>query len=75
LSENNEKFQTKILASIIKIAFIVLILYLKNPNEYADTISDLFHISNFEENWQKVYTDLIISLFHKGNSNYSIIFI
>ncbi len=54
--------------SIIKIALIVLILFLKNPNEYSDIISDLYLVTKFKDDWQKVYIDILISLLHKGNS-------
>ena len=54
--------------SIVKIALIVLILFLKNPNEYSDTISDLYLVTQFKDDWQKVYVDVLISLLHKGNS-------
>jgi hypothetical protein len=57
----------------VKIALIALILYLKNPNEYSDIISDLYQVTSFKEDWQKVYMDLLISLLHKGNSKKNIL--
>lgn len=51
-----------------------MILYLKNPNEYGDTLSDLFEITKFEEGWTKVYIDLIISMIHQGCSKFQFIF-
>ena len=63
-----EKPQNDKLFSIVKIAMVALILFLKNPNEYTDIITDLYQISKFKSDWQKVYMDLLISLLHKGNS-------
>ncbi len=60
---DNEK-----LYSILKLAFIALVLFVKNPEEYSDILGDLYEITKFDENWTSVYTDLILSLLHKGNS-------
>lgn len=60
---DNEK-----LYSILKLAFVALILFVKNPEDYSDILGDLYEITKFDENWTSVYTDLIISLLHKGNS-------
>ena len=60
---DNEK-----LYSILKLAFVALVLFVKNPEEYSDVLGDLYEITKFDENWTSVYTDLILSLLHKGNS-------
>ena len=60
---DNEK-----LYSILKLAFVALILFVKNPEDYSDILGDLYEITKFDLNWTSVYTDLIISLLHKGNS-------
>ena len=60
---DNEK-----LYSILKLAFVALVLFVKNPEEYSDILGDLYEITKFDENWTSVYTDLILSLLHKGNS-------
>ncbi len=70
-SNEEEKTKNDKLFCIVKIALIALILYLKNPNEYSDIISDLYEVSSFKADWQKVYMDLLISLLHKGNSKSS----
>jgi hypothetical protein len=68
--ELNGDINEENILSIVKLGFILLLLFLKNPSEYADLLSDLFQITNFDEDWMKVFTDIIISLFHKGNSKF-----
>jgi hypothetical protein len=53
---------------MVKLFLVVLILFLREPNEYADVLNDLEEIIKFQENWEKVFTDLCLSLIHKGNS-------
>ncbi len=60
------------LYAILKLALVVLVMFLKNPEEYSDILSDLLEITKFDENWMGVYTDIIISLLHKGNSKKNI---
>jgi len=67
--ENTSKLESEKLASVIKISLLVLILFIKKPNEYLDILTDLYQITKFADDWQKVYTDIFISLLHKGNSN------
>jgi len=64
--ENAEKIY-----SMVKLALVVLILFLKNPNEYSDIVSDLYQVTNLDKDWVKVYTDIVISLFHQGNNTLS----
>lgn len=66
LQDDKEKAEK--MASIVKLSLLVLILFLKNPTEYNDILADLIQITKFDQDWQKVYTDLFIELLHKGNS-------
>jgi len=56
--------------SIIKLCLVILVLFINNNNEYIETLDDLIEILNFKPDWEKVFTDLCLSLIHKGNSKY-----
>lgn len=56
--------------NLIKLALMLMIFNLKNPEEYSDVLTDLIQVLEFDENWVKVYTDLTLSILHKGNSKF-----
>ena len=53
---------------IVKFGLILLILYLKHPDDFEDDINDLIAIleHNFDKEWMKVFTALCLNLIHKG---------
>jgi len=71
LFKNKEKDNSEKIYPIAKLGLIVLFLYLKKPNEYQDILADLVEIVKFDENWMKVFTDLTISILHRGNNSLS----
>ena len=54
---------------IVKFGLILLILYLKHPDDFEDDINDLIAIleHNFDKEWMKVFTALCLNLIHKGS--------
>jgi hypothetical protein len=62
-----EETKSSLLKSIIKLSLVILILFTQE-GEYADILNDLLEVVKFGENWEKVFTDICLSLLHKGNS-------
>ncbi len=54
---------------LFKLYLVILILFMKETNEYTEVLEDLLEIAEFKKDWEKVFTDLCLSLMHKGNSN------
>lgn len=69
-SHNEQSEEQEKLYGITKIALLLLIQFLKHPNEYSDIIGDLYQITKFDDSWLKVFTDIFISVLHKGTSKY-----
>ena len=59
---------------ILSISFLILIIYLKNVTDFEEILADLYESAkNLTENvknndWEKIFTDLIIDIFAKGKS-------
>ena len=63
--------------SLIKLALLLNILYLKNPTEYEDILMDLIDLmtklqsSQINSEFFQVYSDLMLSLITKAVSSFS----
>lgn len=66
-SKNDSKKGKK----LSKLGFVTLLLYIKNERDYEQEMIDILHIKQFDSQWMQVYTDLTLSILHKGNSKNS----
>jgi len=66
--KNSKDEEKEKLLSILKLSFVILILFANHPNDYAEIIDDLYQVASFDDQWAKVYIDILISLFHMGNN-------
>ena len=78
IKNNYEQYLTKFIKEanlkttksriIVKFGLILLFLYLKHPDDFADDINDLIGIieHDFDKEWMKVFTALCLNLIHKG---------
>ena len=64
--ENLKNTKSKI---ITKFGLILLVLYLKHPDDFGDDVDDLIGIieHDFDKDWMKVFTGLCLNLIHKGS--------
>jgi hypothetical protein len=65
----DENYKSKPHQLLFKLFLVVLVLSTKDTKEYIDVLEDILTIAEFKEDWEKVFTDLCLSLIHKGNSN------
>ena len=67
LSVKNEQgdMKGKILS---KLGLVLLVLYLKNGEDYEQEIEDVIQIKLFKKGWTKMFTEMILNILHKGNT-------
>lgn len=68
LTSDNTKKDSKKSKKITKLGLVTLLLYIKSREDYQQEMIDLLHIRQFDTEWMKVYTDLTLSILHKGIS-------
>jgi hypothetical protein len=65
----DEDCKTKSHQLLYVLYLVLLILFMKDAKEYSEVLEELLEIAEFKQDWEKVLTDLCLSLIHKGNSN------
>jgi len=62
------------ICSALKMAFLLMLLFLKNAGEFNETLDDLFEIcknsinNEEDEDWGRIYTDIVLSQLSRGKS-------
>jgi hypothetical protein len=70
----NDKVNNKKLYMVLSISFLILVIYLKNVTDFEEILADLYESAkNLSENvnnedWEKIFTDLVIDILSKGKS-------